>query len=224
MDRSDTAVEKGLMFFGTVTASISHDIKNRMAIINEQAGLLEDFVRMAGKGRELEPGRLMRLADSIRTQIAMSDVIIKYMNQFAHSVDVLWGSADLGELLSLTEGLAKRTAENREVRLDIRFPEQPVTVHTSPFYLMNLIWLCLDELMLFPGKDKSVALGCEKAAEGGSVWMTAGWIESDMGKMKMSMAIKALAKQLNAQIRIDGKEKRIIMRLSRDSTPVEPSV
>ncbi len=224
MGMGDKTGEMGLAFFGTVTASISHDIKNRMAIINEQAGLLEDFVRMAEKGRELDPGRLMRLADSVRTQIAMSDAIIKYMNQFAHSVDLLWQSTDLGEILSLTEGLAKRAAENREVRLDIRLPEEPVTIRTSPFYLMNLIWLCLDGLIQFPGKNKSVAIGCKKVAEGAAVWMTAEGAEGDVGDLKETETITGLAQYLNAQIRFDTKENRICMLLSKDSAPVEPSV
>ena len=35
----DVFAENRLKFFGTVNASISHEIKNRMAVINEQAGL-----------------------------------------------------------------------------------------------------------------------------------------------------------------------------------------
>jgi hypothetical protein len=35
--------ETGLQFFGKMSASISHEIKNVMAIINENAGLLEDL-------------------------------------------------------------------------------------------------------------------------------------------------------------------------------------
>jgi hypothetical protein len=41
-----------------MTASISHEIKNVMAIINESAGLLEDYSLMAEKGMPIDPERL----------------------------------------------------------------------------------------------------------------------------------------------------------------------
>ena len=39
----DEEMGTGLQFFGKMTASISHEIKNVMAIINESAGLLDDY-------------------------------------------------------------------------------------------------------------------------------------------------------------------------------------
>ena len=135
-----------------------------------------------------------------------------------------WQSTDLGELLSLTEGLAKRTAANKEVRLDIRLPKHPVTVHTSPFYLMNLIWLCLDELMQFPGKDKSVALGCEKASEGAVMWMRADWAEGDVGEVEKSKTIEDVAQRLNARMHTDREQNTIRVLLSKDKTAADPTV
>jgi C4-dicarboxylate-specific signal transduction histidine kinase len=200
---SDMTEETGLKFFGAVTASISHEIKNRMAIINEQAGLLEDFVRMAEKGRELNPERLMRLADSVKNQVAMSDGIIKNMNRFAHSVDVFWQAADLGELLLLIAALAKRTADNREVRLEVRPPEASLKAGTSSFYLMNLVWLCLEALMQQPGKDKSIVLGCEKVGEGAAVWLSGDGFETELGDIPLGQAATGLVAELNGQIRLD---------------------
>jgi len=54
----ETDAETGLQFFGKMTASISHEIKNVLAIINENAGLLEDLALMADGGAEIEPQRL----------------------------------------------------------------------------------------------------------------------------------------------------------------------
>jgi hypothetical protein len=44
-----------------MTASISHEIKNVMAIINESAGLLEDYSLMAEKGMPIDPDNASRL-------------------------------------------------------------------------------------------------------------------------------------------------------------------
>ena len=62
-----TLTRAGLSFFGAMTASISHEIKNRMAVINEQAGLLEDLVLMSKKGKALEAERLLQLAGKVKT-------------------------------------------------------------------------------------------------------------------------------------------------------------
>jgi signal transduction histidine kinase len=145
---SDMQGETGLKFFGAVTASISHEMKNRMAIINEQAGLLEDLVRMAGQGRELDHARLLRLADSVKSQISMADDIIKNMNRFAHLPDVFWQTSDLCDLVSLAARLSKRMADTKGVRLETRVPETAVKVTTSPFLLLNLIWPCLERRLM----------------------------------------------------------------------------
>ena len=49
----EIVTESGLQFFGKMTASISHEIKNVLAIINENAGLLEDLALMADRGAEI---------------------------------------------------------------------------------------------------------------------------------------------------------------------------
>ena len=59
---------EGFRFFGKMSASISHEIKNALAIINENAGLLEDLTLLAEQGRPTDPERLKKLAGSIITQ------------------------------------------------------------------------------------------------------------------------------------------------------------
>ena len=55
-----TVAETGLQFFGEITASNSHEIKNILAIINENAGLLEDLALMYDRGAQIEPQRLKK--------------------------------------------------------------------------------------------------------------------------------------------------------------------
>ena len=56
----------GFQFFGKISASISHDIKNVLAVLNENAGLLEDLVLMAEKGASFNHERVKSLANSMR--------------------------------------------------------------------------------------------------------------------------------------------------------------
>jgi signal transduction histidine kinase len=69
-DDSHALAIEGIRFFGEISASISHEIKNVLAIINENAGLLQDMIMMNEKGLPLNPERLSKLAHSISGQVA----------------------------------------------------------------------------------------------------------------------------------------------------------
>jgi signal transduction histidine kinase len=156
----------GIRFFGKMSASISHDLKNVLAVINESAGLLEDLCLMAEKGKPLDPGRLKRLAEEVKNQIRRGDRIITSMNRFAHSADSESAAIDLGDLLELLVELSSRYASMRGVRLEIDRPSDAVAVTTAPFVLLNLLWLCLDYAMAAAGPGKTVAVAAEKTAAG----------------------------------------------------------
>jgi len=55
-DSLDVREETALRFFGNISTSISHEIKNVLAIINENAGLLEDYNLHGRKGNPAQPG------------------------------------------------------------------------------------------------------------------------------------------------------------------------
>jgi C4-dicarboxylate-specific signal transduction histidine kinase len=133
----------GLEFYGKVTASISHELNNRLAVINEQAGLLEDHVQLSQQGRELDLERLKKLAATVQKQVAQANKIIKNMNRFAHSADQPNQQLDLNEVLELAVALSQRTADMREVSIEVQRPDEPLMMVTSFFRLLNLLWLGL---------------------------------------------------------------------------------
>ena len=159
----------GLQFFGMMSASISHEIKNVMAIINENAGLLEDLTVMAEKGMPIDPQRLRTQASRIMKQIRRGDDIIKSMNRFAHSVDEPWRQVELNDTLGLMCTLSGRFASMRGVTLELDPPSTQVPIITNPFLLQNFIWLCLDFAMGSTGTGKTVVLRAEKIDRGAKI-------------------------------------------------------
>jgi C4-dicarboxylate-specific signal transduction histidine kinase len=144
----ETIAQEGFHFFGKMSASISHEIKNALAIINEKAGLLEDFTVLAGQGRPLDPERVKSLAGEIMKQIQRADGLVKRMNRFAHSTDDPLKMINLGETLELITSIAGRLASMREAQVELILPDHPVMVVTNPFLFENLIWSCLEFLLL----------------------------------------------------------------------------
>ena len=91
---NNNASQVGIGFFGAVMASISHELKNRIAIMMEHAGLLQDYSEMGIQGHQINLERLGRLGTALSEQVVMTDEIIKNMNQMAHSVDDIFRTSD----------------------------------------------------------------------------------------------------------------------------------
>ncbi len=125
--------EAGLQFFGKMTASISHEIKNVLAIINENAGLLQDLALMAERGVAIEPQRLTKMAQAIKKQVGRADAIIQNMNRLGHSIDETEKTIDLNDILELLVALSNRFASMRGVAVELTKREGPVELRTAPF-------------------------------------------------------------------------------------------
>ncbi len=203
----------GIQFFGKMSASISHDLKNVLAVINENAGLLEDLCLMAEKGKSLDPPRLKRLAGDVKNQIRRGDRIISSMNSFAHSADSESMTIDLRDLLGLMEELSLRHASMRGVSIEIDCPSDSIMITTSPFILLNLLWVCLDYAMTAAGPGKTVELAAEKTADGARIYFRklAG-MDAAAGSFPAELE-NALMRALNAQIRLDAGSQEVAVSL-----------
>lgn len=163
---AEVADDEGILFFGQVSASISHEIKNVLAIINENAGLLEDFSLMAEQGIPLDPTRLRPLSGKIKKQVQRANEIVKHMNQLAHSSDRPAQETDLGETFVLMCALAERIATMQGVSLQPIIPKPPIKVVTTPFRLNHLIWRCLEYAIQKAGKGRTIDLMLAEQADG----------------------------------------------------------
>lgn len=143
-DQMETIGENGLQFYSKVSAAISHDIKNALAIINENAGLMDDFALMANQGVPIDPERLKTLAAMITKQVGRANEIATHISRLAHSLDKPVAVVDLNETLRLLTTLTSRLSQMRNVTMDISSLPHTVKVESSPFFLMTLLWHLLD--------------------------------------------------------------------------------
>lgn len=167
--RPDSLTESGLQFFGKISASISHEINNALAILNENAGLLEDLCFMADKGKPVDPERLKKVAGSQLKQVRRANDIVKKMNKFAHSVDEPVRRTDIGELMGLLMALAHRFIANKNVVVDFAPPVSPVMALTNPFFLENLLFNCLIHALDSAGAGKSISVAVTNGMSGPTV-------------------------------------------------------
>lgn len=143
----DNQAQEQAAFFGQVTASVTHEIKNHLALINEYNGLLSDLLAAHARGRDLDPERLASLSAEVRKQVRLAGEIVGQLNRFAHSVDGQAEEVDLGELAATFTALSARRAQRRRMELSLAPPESSAKLVCQPFLLL-LACHCLLEAVL----------------------------------------------------------------------------
>jgi signal transduction histidine kinase len=133
---------ESLAFFGKVNASISHELKNVMAIISETAGLLGDLSDLASTGSSVPPDMLDSCTTSIIEEIQRGFSTIRQMNRFAHSVDTPAQSVNLMDVIDLVVNLADYLSFSGKTRI-IPCEDNKPTALTCPFLLQAVVYQAL---------------------------------------------------------------------------------
>ena len=163
MTQHDKSPEyEGLKFFGKMNASISHEIRNTLAVINENAGLIKDLIKMSEKGHPLDLERISGRSEKILEQVKRTDGIVDNMNRFAHSVDDTFIKINACEYIEFVIRLSERFANMKGVEIRPELPSEPIEIATFPFLFENIIYLCIDQAMQHPGEDKTIIISVHK--------------------------------------------------------------
>lgn len=198
--RLDTIGENSLQFYSKISASLSHDIKNTLAIINENAGLLDDFTLMAHQGVPIDPERLKTLAAKIAKQVGRANKIATYMSRLAHSLDKPVAAVDLNETLQLLTALISRLSKMRNVAMGISESSHTVEVETSPFFLMTLLWRLLDNATA-AGEVTSITVATEKREDGACIVFRLEGNTRKVYEMLTAQQVNGFLNLLNATLR-----------------------
>ena len=208
-----TLGETGLRFFGKMSAANAHEIKNALAVINENAGLLDDLVAMRERGVPFDIQRLRKLADTIKQQVALADDIAKSTNRFSHSVDTAHESADLEQSLILVRTMSMRFATQRHIGIDIVPHEHSITLKVHPFMLLHLLWRCLQYAMEATDAEKTIQITMKRSADRTTVrYGPLSHLEhSTVAALSSTAAVDALLQVVNGRIEANTKTGDIVL-------------
>jgi signal transduction histidine kinase len=188
-----------LAFFGKVNASISHEIKNIMAIISEAAGLLNDLTDMATKGQKIELELLKSCSQDIIEEIQRGFATVKQMNKFSHSVDDPVKEVHLAETVELMIALAKFLSFASKIQFD-PVPEDAPVVMTCPFRLQNLIYRALEFGFRSAGPEGQIRIVIQSQKDR-SAHITFSGFRSDNTRTFASDEIQKIAVSIGVDIR-----------------------
>jgi signal transduction histidine kinase len=187
-----------LAFFGKVNASISHELKNILAIISEAAGLLQDLTEMAAQEKKIEVEMLKTCSQDIVEEIQRGFTTIKQMNKFSHSVDDPAKKVNLSDVVDLMIGLAKFLSFASKVRFDPPPGAAPMVL-TCPIRLQNLIYRALVFAFESAGPDGEIEIGIQPQPDG-SAHITFSGLGSSGGRSFASDKTKIIAASVGINI------------------------
>jgi signal transduction histidine kinase len=148
--------ERALSFFGKITASLSHEINNSMAIISQLSGLMEDLLLSAERGQTLDEQKFKDLSQRITNQVKKGQDIIKRLNRFSHSVDDPDTAFDVVEVLERLVSLAQRFAFLKGVSLEHSSEHDSIVLRGNPFGLQQAVFICIQHALNASKKDETV--------------------------------------------------------------------
>jgi light-regulated signal transduction histidine kinase (bacteriophytochrome) len=160
---NDTLDAAGLQVFGMISAAVSHDLKNVLAIINESAGLLDDLALRASKGVEIPADRLGVTTARILKQVKRGDTILKNLNRFAHTTDAPILQSNASETVTLMVDLAGRQAAMKE--LVFTTAPNAGSIRTCLVYFEAFIYLLLQQIIATLPRKEIVDISVEQQGD-----------------------------------------------------------
>jgi signal transduction histidine kinase len=144
-------------FMGKITAGVTHEIKNVLAIIKESAGLLEDLISLS-KDNLPPRDKFLRVLTRVNEQVTRGVDLSTSLNAFAHTGDEPRASIDLNQAVLQTALLGQRFARLKRMTLNT-FPQQKtLVVTTDPLALQMLLFQCVDLVMNLLGEGSVITL------------------------------------------------------------------
>lgn len=153
---------KELVFFGKITAGITHEIKNVLAIIQESSGLMEDILDITENGTFPHKDKFIKSLNRIHGQIQRGIDISSRLNRFAHSPDHCPASLDLNEITEQMILLASRFTRLKNVVLESSPSDPPLIIKSDPVSLEMALFESIEILLNVIGSGGRITLSPRK--------------------------------------------------------------
>lgn len=220
---------KSLAFFGALAASVSHELNNVLAIINEHSGLIDDVAEAARHGVAPDPDKLKRISAKISRQIERGKDLIKRLNRFAHSADREVTSFDLNSLLDDIANLTQRIAGLKGIQIVFKPAAAPIAIESNPFCLQQAVFVCFRLFLSASDKNRLVTIsaacpparpGAREAVAGPIIRLSGAALPERSSERETYEYLEMLLEEINGDLQfvsseIDGQS--ILIRLSSAS-------
>jgi hypothetical protein len=134
-------------FMGRITAGVTHEIKNVLAIIKESAGLMEDLFELSKDHAPPPREKYLRTLTRITEQVRRGVDLAANLNEFAHTSDERVAGVDLNQAVAQTALLSQRLARLKGITLVAESCQKTVPMSTDPLAFQMLLFHAVEFIM-----------------------------------------------------------------------------
>jgi signal transduction histidine kinase len=147
---------------GRINASLTHELRNVLAVIRETGGLLQDILAMAGADpAHPKTQRLTQGLGTIRDQVMRGSEILDRMNRFAHSADHPLEHFGIREASLEFFQLTERFLKLAQITLIPDTLEPDIPMEASRFYFFTALFQAMEICLDLP-KDSQIRVSFSK--------------------------------------------------------------
>ena len=139
--------DRELLFMGKITGSITHDLKNVLAIIEMNSALIQDIFSLSPDSLFTKKERIPHAFRVIDNQVSRGVELTNRLNSFAHIADEVETNVDLNEMARQVAFLSERFARLKQVDLKVVAHNQPLLLIQQPFKIQMLLFCCLELIL-----------------------------------------------------------------------------
>lgn len=143
-------------FFGKVTASMSHELKNVFAIIQESLGLMQDILSLPELENIPRKDRLEAVLLKLSDHVDKGVTLVGYLSRLAHIPDQDVEEKNLADMVDLVVALTERLARLGQVELNLENQAlSSLKVKTRPVDLLAALFYAIESCLslLHPGSS-----------------------------------------------------------------------
>lgn len=131
------------LFMRTILASFTHELRNRLAVVKEIAGLQQDIIAIDRSVKDISG--LVHALRSVDEHVDNALRLTSVLNRFTHRLDTEMSVFCVQDVLEELIDLVKRTADEKRVGLETDFDPSLPPVSGDPARLQMLVFFLLDE-------------------------------------------------------------------------------
>ncbi len=157
---------KEAAFVGRITAGVTHELKNVLAIIRESAGLMQDLLALSGDASFPLRDKFLKVLSNIGDQVVRGVDLTGRLNAFAHLPDATMSGLDLNEVSDQVIFLSQRLARLRGISVGVQHHERSVIIVADPLKIQMLLFQCVEILVNIAGTGATITLRPFQQKEG----------------------------------------------------------
>jgi len=164
--------QKYLEFIGAVTASLSHDVNNVLAIIGETAGLLDDYAYAQEQGRAPDQEKQKQATGRIGAQTVRGGELVGLLNRFAHSMDMTDQEFNAVDAFNTITALCRRSAVLKKAQFETQCVQEEIFLKGRSIDLMHLVYRCIELALMDAGPGSMIDAVLEEQEAAARVLIT----------------------------------------------------